>query len=694
MTTHNPWLEHVAKVKKKNMNLAYKDVLKLAKISYKGGSSTTSKQNGGSINKKIIKGGKNNISKKQNGGTIKKKIIKGGKNDIAKKQNGGTIKKNLWLLHVANIKKKNKNLAYKDVLILAKKSYKGGSVKKNKKGGEPNAPITFKYPDWLNGKVSKLLQDAMKEIKNNKLYNLFFDNILTTTMGANSLSARNDKTFEGNWKDLINGAYNNYLKLCCKDNQPIISDVLKDKNFKIAHGGIIPILDDNKKNIKNGLYGAVGHTPIGALPYIVRGILNCDTTYSGSLNDRPDARPDAKKRLPLTVKVSFEDNDNWCITVKTQLFKDGKPINEKLVPIFSEYLIKEDSSELKTILKYKISSEFFKYVGQNETYISNEYKKQFIIGYIETETEGNKFIITGTPGIVNTNRKIKPYTIEYKVEKLKKNNNNRSTFLKQNDLDYTNINNSPYQDFYLFADIEGNLNWLENSINLIPENERKSLYCFLGDTWDRGSIDEENEIYNIIDDKYYKGMAKVVLGNRDVNKTRIIESYCDEISMLEEYVKVGNINEYFKMDTIEYINNRQTPKFKKNGRIIAGLGTDEAKYLLKEEFIPDGFNENKLSNLLKYINQGPLQSRTEFQGPNLKLMTFHDVKNCFRFNCNKCRLINEETKPLDKDLLKKFYKKLNEKVSNIINNYSIPNRGVNNRPITFNDARKIFTQPI
>ena len=31
MTTHNPWLEHVAKIKKKNMNLAYKEVLKLAK---------------------------------------------------------------------------------------------------------------------------------------------------------------------------------------------------------------------------------------------------------------------------------------------------------------------------------------------------------------------------------------------------------------------------------------------------------------------------------------------------------------------------------------------------------------------------------------------------------------------------------------------------------------------------------------
>ena len=655
MTAHNPWLEHVAKVKKKNMNLAYKEVLKLAKISYKGGSSTTSKQNGGSINKKIIKGGKNDIAKKQNGGTIKKKIIKGGKNDISKKQNGGTIKKNSWLLHVANIKKKNKNLAYKDVLILAKKSYKGGSVKKNKKGGGPSVSITFQYPDWNNpklGPVSKLLQDAMIEIKNNKLYNLFFDNILTTTMGANSLNNRGDKDFGGDWKGLINGAYNNYLKLCCKDNQPIISDVWKDKNFKIAHGAIIPILTNNNlEEMNTGLYGAVGHAPIGALPYMVRGILNCDTTYSGTVNTG-EAEP--LLRLPLIVKVSFTDNNNWCIKVKTKLKNENDEIiNQKLYDIFKNNLVDDN-----TYLEYYISSKFLEGIKTVELQMI---KGQFIIGFME-----NKIILGKRPN---------NYNVDYEIKEHQFTNSNKFVM---SDIQFEH-------KCYLFADIEGNLNWLKNSIKLIPEGEENTLHCFLGDTWDRGSIDEENEIYKIIEFK----QAKVVLGNRDVNKTRIIESYCDEISMLQDYVNGSTeykMKNYFEKNTIDYLkflgssNLNKSNLQLKNGRIIACLGTDEAHELLKDYL----FKEETTKKILNYSEQGPLQSRTVFE--DLKTLgTNSNLCNCLKRTCNKC---SRNIHAIGKDNIKKFYNKLNEEVSNIINNNSTPNSGVNTSSITRNSAIK------
>ena len=655
MTAHNPWLEHVAKVKKKNMNLAYKEVLKLAKISYKGGSSTTSKQNGGSIKKKIIKGGKNDIAKKQNGGTIKKKIIKGGKNDISKKQNGGTIKKNSWLLHVANIKKKNKNLAYKDVLILAKKSYKGGSVKKNKKGGGPSVSITFQYPDWNNpklGPVSKLLQDAMIEIKNNKLYNLFFDNILTTTMGANSLNNRGDKDFGGDWKGLINGAYNNYLKLCCKDNQPIISDVWKDKNFKIAHGAIIPILTNNNlEEMNTGLYGAVGHAPIGALPYMVRGILNCDTTYSGTVNTG-EAEP--LLRLPLIVKVSFTDNNNWCIKVKTKLKNENDEIiNQKLYDIFKNNLVDDN-----TYLEYYISSKFLEGIKTVELQMI---KGQFIIGFME-----NKIILGKRPN---------NYNVDYEIKEHQFTNSNKFVM---SDIQFEH-------KCYLFADIEGNLNWLKNSIKLIPEGEENTLHCFLGDTWDRGSIDEENEIYKIIEFK----QAKVVLGNRDVNKTRIIESYCDEISMLQDYVNGSTeykMKNYFEKNTIDYLkflgssNLNKSNLQLKNGRIIACLGTDEAHELLKDYL----FKEETTKKILNYSEQGPLQSRTVFE--DLKTLgTNSNLCNCLKRTCNKC---SRNIHAIGKDNIKKFYNKLNEEVSNIINNNSTPNSGVNTSSITRNSAIK------
>ena len=139
-------------------------------------------------------------------------------------------------------------------------------------------------------------------------------------------------------------------------------------------------------------------------------------------------------------------------------------------------------------------------------------KGQFIIGFMK-----NKIILGKRPNNFN---------VDYEIKECQFTNSNN---LVMNDSQFKH-------KCYLFADIEGNHNWLKNSIALIPESEENPLHCFLGDTWDRGTIKEENKIYDIINDKYKEGKAKVVLGNRDVNKTRIIESYCDEISMLQDYV--------------------------------------------------------------------------------------------------------------------------------------------------------------
>ena len=397
---------------------------------------------------------------------------------------------------------------------MAKKSYKGGSVKKNKKGGGPNASITFQYPDWNNprlGPVSILLQNAMKRLSNK--YNLFFDNILTSSLTSPGLIERGDPKFEGDWKGLINGEYNDYLKLCCKDNQPIISDVWTGKNFKIAHGEIIPILSESE-NISSGLYGAVGHNPIGALPYMVRGILNCDTSFSGTVNT---GKADPLLRLPLIVKVSFTDNNNWCIKVKTKLINEkNEIINKVLYNTFNDYLVDY------TYLEYYISSKFLEGIKTSELELD---KGQFIIGFME-----NKIILGKRPNDYDVDYKIQDYNPDMSISQFE-------------------------HKCYLFADIEGNYNWLNNSIELIPKSEENHLHCFLGDTWDRGTIEEERKIYEIINYKHQNGQAKVVLGNRDVNKTRIIESYCDEISMLQDYVNGSTeykMKNYFEKNTIDY----------------------------------------------------------------------------------------------------------------------------------------------
>ena len=121
----------------------------------------------------------------------------------------------------------------------------------------------------------------------------------------------------------------------------------------------------------------------------------------------------------------------------------------------------------------------------------------------------------------------------------------------------------------------------------------------------------------------------------------------------------------------------------KNGRIIACLGTDEAHELLKDYL----FNkEEKTNTILKYIRQGPLQSRTVFEVVT-KLKNNSNLCNCLKRNCNKC---SRNIHKIEKVNIEKFYKKINEEVSNIINNNSTPNSGVNRRRIPMNIARQAF----
>jgi hypothetical protein len=116
------WLAHVASVKSSNPTMKYKDVLALAKQSYSGKKVAPIVKEGGKL-KGVAEYKKAEGVKEGeglSGGAKKGKGLSGGRTPK------GVVPPHLkgWLAHVASVKSSNPTMKYKDVLALAKQSYK------------------------------------------------------------------------------------------------------------------------------------------------------------------------------------------------------------------------------------------------------------------------------------------------------------------------------------------------------------------------------------------------------------------------------------------------------------------------------------------------------------------------------------------------------------------------------------------
>lgn len=79
------------------------------------------------------------------------------KKNLSKKITTSQIGGNRWIDHVKKIQSQNKNLTYKEVLVLAKKSYTKNKVKKTAKG-------THKWRDHVKKVMSQNKNLKFKDI--------------------------------------------------------------------------------------------------------------------------------------------------------------------------------------------------------------------------------------------------------------------------------------------------------------------------------------------------------------------------------------------------------------------------------------------------------------------------------------------------------------------------------------------------
>ena len=79
--------------------------------------------------------------------------------------------------------------------------------------------------------------------------------------------------------------------------------------------------------------------------------------------------------------------------------------------------------------------------------------------------------------------------------------------------------------FYFISDIEGSKAYLETCYAMIPqERKARSHLCFMGDTWDDGTAQDEIDIWNTVQAIQRSGHWQEVhflLGNGDLNKIRL-----------------------------------------------------------------------------------------------------------------------------------------------------------------------------
>lgn len=375
-----------------------------------------------------------------------------------------------------------------------------------------------------------------------------------------------DKSDIEQLKNLVTTAYIPYLQYCCQGDQPLVKTLGKT-NIQIAHGGIQQGMDDinTTLNIKytafinslhkapydrsvleannlmgpsfytddldvnplqaaeiqtyvnladtpapeaiskitgnvteyngpiwtrfwqlnnnisaNVLIGICGHAPLGKLPMVYQNNLCCDTTYA---NGNPNNRP------PMNIRAELNSNECWKVDITLD-----KPVTAKF------------GSEGLNITSYCIHENNMTPAETPQDIDGKKKLYQHFVG--ETMIDGTTYSIWRTvKSVVPDNNgdfwRIPPDYI-----------------LKISELTSSSVQYVDKEVFNIITDIEGNLDFFERSLSMCCDGK----FVLLGDTWDRGTVNQELEIFRII--KELKPIC--VVGNRDANKARwILELYND-----------------------------------------------------------------------------------------------------------------------------------------------------------------------
>lgn len=247
------------------------------------------------------------------------------------------------------------------------------------------------------------------------------------------------------------------------------------------------------------LIGICGHSPLGQLPMVYQNNLCCDTTYAAG---SPDKRP------AMHIEAHLESTTKWEIKVTLK-----EPVNMSNNEI-TQYTIRHDTMQ----------------IGSNEGTIHKHY-----VGH----TDDNKSIWR----VVNST--IKPTDAKFWIGRITP----FEYVLEDADsIQKTTVSGKKYT---IISDIEGNRRFLEESLaleeeSLALEGKQKNTLVLLGDTWDRGSTDDElciwdrikaesNAFPNQKETKSENEQREVIMvvGNRDANKVRWICELYNDFEILE-----------------------------------------------------------------------------------------------------------------------------------------------------------------
>ena len=414
-------------------------------------------------------------------------------------------------------------------------------------------------------------------LKNNKIYkkeSLRIKYLYTESYGVAEKDIH-DKSDIDQLNNLVTTAYIPYLEYCCHGNHPLVK-TLGNSNIKIAHGGIQQDMDvinttlnqkytefittlpkaplirsvleaiklmgpsfytddfdvndpfqvkaakiqtyvnladtpspeavskitghdteyngpiwtrfwqlDNNLDTKQ-LIGICGHQPLGKLPMVYQNNLCCDTTY---------ANVDPISRTPMSIKAELNSTGCWSVEITLD-----KPVTAKFGPEdlhITSYCIHENNmTPAETPQDVEDGKKLYQhFVG--ETMINNTtYSIWRTAKSADPDNNGNFWRISPVYIL-----KIQPELILSGIHEVQ-------------DVDK--------EVFHIITDIEGNLDFFKKSLELSEHIGGKLV--LLGDTWDRGTVNQELEIFRIIEE--LKPIC--VVGNRDANKARwILELYND-----------------------------------------------------------------------------------------------------------------------------------------------------------------------
>ena len=239
-------------------------------------------------------------------------------------------------------------------------------------------------------------------------------------------------------------------------------------------------LDNSGVDLRR-LIGICGHAPLGKLPMVYANNLCCDTTLADD-GLKPEKRP------AMGIEARLLSHECWrfdiTLEIPVEAFCNG--ISKEI----TNYYIHNNAMEVNNFDVDQDKRLYKHYVGR--TSIDNTVYSIWRTVLVETTLKpNNKFFWFAKPTYILVS--VQQSTDESKDE------------TKDKDVLTYNI----------ISDIEGNLPFFVKSLALgKPENQ----LLLLGDTWDRGTTEEELQIWKLIQ----QHQAICIVGNRDANKVRWI----------------------------------------------------------------------------------------------------------------------------------------------------------------------------